>query len=98
MELFFGKVDFEEYDNVDPSDCFQFKGEHFWYRAVIDQDQVCFYDTCNRHFPIALENIKEADTVLFAARTLHEAHEEADKVLEKAAHKVRSLLNFWGNE
>jgi hypothetical protein len=98
MELFFGKVDFEEYDNVDPSECFEFKGEHFWYRAVIDEDQVCFYDTCNRHFPIALENIKEADTVLFAARTLHEAHEEADQILEKAAHKVRSLLNFWDNE
>lgn len=97
MELYFAKVDFDEYDNVDPSDCFKFKGEYFWYKAVIDQDQVCFFDTCGRHFPLGLENIKEADTVLFAARTMYEAQEEANQVLEKAAHKVRSLLEYWEN-
>lgn len=95
MELFFGKVDFNEYDNVDPSDCFEFRGEHYWYRAVIDEDQICFYDTCGRHLPIALENIKEADTVLFAARTLYEAHEEAERVMERAENKIEQLLEFW---
>lgn len=98
MELFFGEVDFDEFDNVDPSDTFKANGKHYWYKAVIDGDQICFYDTCNRHFPIGLENIKEVDTVLFAARTLHEAHQEAERVIERATHKVHSLLDFWEKE
>lgn len=95
MELYFAKVDFNEYDNVDPSECFEFNGSHFWYKAVIDEDQVCFYDTCGRHFPLSLDSVGEADTVMFAARTLYEAQQEAERVMEKANHKVRQLLEFW---
>lgn len=95
MELYFGKVDFKEYDNVDPSETFEFKGEHYWYKAVLDEEQICFYDTCDRHFPISLENIKDTDIVLFAARTLHEAHQEAKRVMERAEHKVEQLVEFW---
>ena len=95
MELFFGKVDFNEFDNVDPSECFKFKDNHYWYKAVLDEEQICFYDTCGRHFPLAIENVKEADTVLFAARTLYEAHQEAALVIDRAEHKVHSLLDFW---
>lgn len=95
MELYFGKVDFEEFNNVDPSECFEFRDAHYWYKAVLDEEQLCLYDTCGRHFPIALENIKDADTVMFAARTLHEAQQEAARVMERAEQKISSLLDFW---
>lgn len=95
MNLYFGNVDFDEFDNVDPGDTFEYRGNHYWYKAVIDEDQICFHDTCGRHFPIALENVGEADTVMFAAKTLHEANQEAQRVVERAHTKVASLLNFW---
>lgn len=98
MEIYFGKVNFDEYDNVDPSETLKSNGEHFWYKAVIDEDQVCFYDTCGRHFPISLENIREADTIMFAAKELHHAQVESQEVLDRAHRKIDALLKFWENE
>jgi hypothetical protein len=95
MELFFGAVDFEEFDNVDPSDTFKHNGSHYWYRAVIDNDQICFYDTCGRHFPIALENAKEADVALFAARKIHDMTVECERVQERTMSELDQLVEFF---
>jgi len=95
MELYFGVVDFEEFDNVDPSDTFQHNGKHYWYSAVIDEDQICFYDTCGRHFPIALENAHEADMALFAAKKMHGMLKECDQVRERVMNEVDQVIDFF---
>jgi hypothetical protein len=95
MELFFGPVDFNEYNNVDPSETFQHNGQHYWYRAVLDEDQVCFYDTCGRHFPLALENAGDADMVLFAAKKMHKMIQECDNIRERTYNELDQVLDFF---
>ena len=95
MNLYFGKVDFNEFDNVDPSDTFKHGDNHYWYKAVIDEDQICFHDTCGRHFPIALENVGEADIAMFAAKKLHQAHTEAEQAYNKRMNELEQLIKFW---
>lgn len=95
MELFFGVVDFNEFDNVDPSDTFKHGGKHYWYRAVIDDDQICFYDTCGRHFPIALENAHEAYLATMAARKMYNMERECQQVRERVMKELDQAMEFF---
>jgi hypothetical protein len=62
---------------------------------VIDNDQICFYDTCGRHFPIALENAKEADVALFAARKIHDMTVECERLQERTMSELDQLVEFF---
>lgn len=98
MEIYFAEVDLEEYSNVDSEELFEYRGSYYWYKAVIDEDQICFYDTCGRHFPIGLDQVHEADTAMFAAKEIHNMELEREKIKQRTINKLEQLLEFWEKE
>jgi hypothetical protein len=91
MEFYFGKLDNEElaYNINDLDHLFHYMGNYYWYKAVVTTDDVVFYDTCNRHFPIALEHCRETDLVMLCARKYQEAQEAYDTKIEEAQELVK---------
>jgi len=95
MNLYFGKVDLNEFDTVNPAELFQDGNNYYWYMAEIDEDQICFRDTCGRHFPVALEHVKEADIAMFAASELFTAQRQSEKIMKRARTRIAELVNYW---
>lgn len=95
MHIYFGKVDLEEFSDVPTKDLFENNGKYYWYKAVIEEDQICFFDTCGRNFPIANEHINQTDMALFAAGQLHDAREQGRKAILKAEQRVLQLMKHW---
>lgn len=98
MQLYFGKVDLEQFKDIDPNDLYNNNGNYYWYKAIIDEEQICFFDTCGRHFPIGFDHVGETDTVLFAATKIHKAQEQTRKTMKKVRKEVEELLKFWEND
>lgn len=95
MEFFFGQVDLKFYNNVDPSELFEHQGKHYWYRAIVNEEQVCFYDTCNRHFPVSLEDCDSMHMVLALVvrqcRNEQELKHIRQKMQEEVDYMARQL-------
>lgn len=98
QQIFFGKIDTNEFNDTD--DFFYHDGEHYWYKLVVEEDQICIHDTCGRHMPIGTEQMDEFYTVVWAAKTYFNKLSDAsdfikgtvedfsdDMVLEKYARK-----------
>jgi hypothetical protein len=62
---------------------------------VIDDDQICFYDTCGRHFPIALENAHEAYLATMAARKMYNMEREFQQVRERVMKELDQAMEFF---
>lgn len=68
MNIFFGWVDPEEFTHVDTSDLFYHDGEHYWFKLVLEEDQVSIHDTCGRMIPFgydSLEGLHKAVKIVF---------------------------------
>lgn len=96
MEIFFGEVDLEFYNNVDPSELFEHRGNYYWYRAVVDEEQACFYDTCDRRFPVGLEDCEKMIKVLTMAFTKHKNQQHLDQLSQKMEEELRVMAHRLG--
>lgn len=69
--IFFGELYEEDMEYTDLSSVFRKDGKYFWYKIVLEEDQVVLWDTCNRHFPVSYEHINMLDAVVNFACNKH---------------------------
>ena len=98
FQLLFGSVSLDHVE--DPNDFFydEKSNTYFYYKMVVDQDQIMFYDTCGRSLPFDLSDAKALGTAVFAASEIYNMHKEAEKLYESRKNKLQQLLEFWQQE
>lgn len=79
MQIFFGKIDTSEFTDVD--NYFYHDGEHYWYKLLIEEDEICIYDTCGRHMPVGSEQVHELYTVMWAVNSYFYKLEDAKEFI-----------------
>ena len=69
--IFFGEIHAKDMEYTDLSTVFRKENKFYWYKIVLEEDQVVFWDTCDRHFPVAYEHINMLDAVVNFACNKH---------------------------
>lgn len=95
MEFYFGKVDLEEFKDVEKSELFSHDGNYFWNKMVIDSEGICFYDTCDRHMPFDRTALKELEVAVYIAREYDLADQDAQRAKGARLAKLESTLARW---
>ena len=95
METYFGKVNLEEFANVDPMECFMHNGLYYWYKLVVEDDEFKLMDTCNRMIPFNHECANEFATMGFIVSKYYDAQREAAALIEKRMDQLQQLVQFW---
>lgn len=95
MTFYFGKVDLEEYYNVETHTLFQNNGNYYWYMAETDDDGFKIYDTCDRMMPFDFDSGPALGTVLFAINTVEGARRKAEEEVMKKMREVSAVVEFY---
>lgn len=98
FQLLFSPVPAEHVDNSDDFFYDDRSNTYFYYKMVVDEDQVTFYDTCGRSMPFDLSEVKTLGTAVFAAGEIYNTHKEVEKLYDSRKNKLQQLLEFWQRE
>lgn len=92
MEFYFGKLTKTDQEYADLSEMYYDGKHYYWFKCVIDEeDQVCFYDTCNRHFPVGFENIFELNAIVNSCKNYWELKQDSETTLKDIKNKLQRL-------
>lgn len=90
MNIFFGWVDTDEFSDVDADGLFYHDGEHYWFKMVVEDDQVSIHDTCGRMVPFGYDSLKGLHT---AVRIVYENYINKQDEDEYMKERVSKLHN-----
>lgn len=90
--VFFGWVDLEEFGNVDEDELFYHDGDHYWYKVVLEEDQISIHDTCGRMIPLGYEHVDGLYRILKIVRNNQAAKSEADRSLEENIRQLHDSM------
>lgn len=93
MQIYFGDVPEYMLEHQGPDEFFHYGGKYYLYRVDFQEDQVCFYDTCDRHFPIDMETYHEFMTAAECMNALRIAREDAQEIMDDAMQNVVDRLD-----
>ena len=62
---------------------------------VINDEGICFYDTCDRHMPFDRTALKELEVAVYIAREHDLAHQDATRAKAARLLKLETTLARW---
>lgn len=95
VETYFGKINLEEFADVDPMECFKHNGLYYWYKLIVEDDEFKLLDTCGRMVPFHMDVANEFATMGFIVGKYYDAQREAAALVEKRMDQLQQLVKFW---
>lgn len=92
MNIFFGWVDPEEYTCVDTGDLFYHNGEHYWFKLVVEEDQVSIHDTCGRMVPFGFDSLEGLHRAVTIVNENIKDKKESDEYMKERIRQLHSSM------
>lgn len=74
------------------------KGNHFYYKIVVEEEGLYIYDTCHRMMPLDREFVQSFGTAMFGVSSLYKASDDAAQLFSKRLNEIKQLLDHFAAE
>ena len=90
MHIYFGKVE-QEY--TEDTELFEYRGNKYYYKLEMQDDQFVLHDTCGRSIPFDLESAKDLYRVV---KYVYEVEATQRNAREWVSQSLSKLGKFYG--
>jgi hypothetical protein len=97
MEFYFGAVDLEVFDSVDPLELFEHNNKYYWYKLELNEEGFNLLDTCGRMVPFDRDAANSFVSAAAIVQRYFGAFEESQNMLDRRMDQLNQLLEFWQN-
>ena len=95
MNVFFGKINLEEYQNLEREGLFFHNENYYWYKIEVTEDQAVLYDTCNRKVPIGPDGALQFGTAASAVSMFYRAKQDAEKTFQRKIREIEAVTEYY---